>query len=194
MTLRKGHGRGAGVPRVEVLPADELPAPVPGTPAPVRRRSNGTIADSATAKLLGARGGAAKTARARLVSALGLADLAEDAAFAPYRVAGDDFVRSHLAALAAVAGGEVGPGPSSIIASAGVQLAASRFVSDRAAKEGDPKLFVVASSLANDSRQNVLAAYELATREAKARAAKPRDPLAALLAAGAETDGAEEES
>ncbi len=29
MTLRKGHGNGAGVPRIEVLPADELPSPNP---------------------------------------------------------------------------------------------------------------------------------------------------------------------
>ena len=29
MTLRSGHGRGAGAPRVEVLPGDELPAASP---------------------------------------------------------------------------------------------------------------------------------------------------------------------
>jgi hypothetical protein len=32
MTLRNSHGTGAGVPRVEVLPADELPAGVQATP------------------------------------------------------------------------------------------------------------------------------------------------------------------
>ncbi|MBX3205497.1 MAG: hypothetical protein KF764_10540 [Labilithrix sp.] len=173
MTLRKGHGRGAGQPRIEVLPADELPAPVPAlepvSTRPVTRRKNGTIADSASAKEIGRRGGLARMRKARLVSALGLAELAVDAAFAPYRRAGDEFVRAELEKLATQAGGEVGPGPSSIVASAGLQLAASRFVSDKAAASGDAALFQTASKLANDSRQNLLAAYELAVREAKAR-------------------------
>lgn len=171
MTLRTGHGNGAGVPRVEVLPADEQPAPVPAQPVRLNRRPDGTIADGETARLLGARGGAARVSRARLTSALGLADLAADAAFAPYRAEGDHFVKAHLSELARGAGGEVGPGPSSIVASAGLQLAASRFLSDRASKDGDAKLFAQASSLANDSRQNLLAAHEMAVREAKARIA-----------------------
>lgn len=184
MTLRTGHGAGAGSPRIEVLPADELPAPVPGEAVPLVRRPNGQIADAATAKALGARGGAAKSTRARLLSASGLTELAEDAAFAPYRAAGDAFVREHLTTLATQSGGEVGPGPSSIVASAGVQLAASRYLSDKAAITGDAKLFAQASSLANDSRQNLLAAYELAIREAKARndARPPGDAMAAIRA------------
>jgi len=168
MTLRKGHGTGAGVLRVEVLPGDELPAPVPAAAAPLVFRSNG---QSATAKALGSKGGSNRASRARLLSATGLATLAADAAFGPYRAAGDAFVAEHLVALAAQAGGEVGPGPSSIVASAGVQLAASRFLSDKGMATGDAKLLQQASALANDSRQNLLAAYELAVREAKARQA-----------------------
>jgi hypothetical protein len=34
MALRSGHGNGAGVPRVEVVPADELP----GVGVPMRKR------------------------------------------------------------------------------------------------------------------------------------------------------------
>lgn len=173
MTLRAGHGTGAGKPRVEVLPADELPSPAPETKpeatGPVARRKNGTLADSASAKAIGRRGGLARVQKARLVAALGLAELSEDAAFASYRRSGDEFVRAHLVTLAKQAGGEVGPGPSSIVASAGLQLAASRFLSDKAATEGDAALFQAASRLANDSRQNLLAAYELAVREGKAR-------------------------
>lgn len=180
MTLRTGHGNGAGVPRVETLPADELPDPLPGKAAPLARRRDGTIADSATARALGARGGQAKAQRAALTSALGLAKLEGDAAFAPYRAQGDHWVREHLASLAQQAGGEVGPGPASIVASAAVQLAASRFFSDRAAASADPALFQLASSLANASRQNLLAAYELAVREAAARPRAKFDPLAAF--------------
>lgn len=169
MTLRAGHGTGAGEPRIEVLPPDELPDPVAAEADPVARRQNGTLADSAAAKRLGARGGAAKAAKARLVSALGLSELASDADFRPYRDAGDAWVREHLMSLAKQAGGEtVGPGPSSIVATAGVQLAASRFFSDKAMATGDVALFQTASALGNAHRQNVLAAYELAVREAKA--------------------------
>lgn len=185
MALRSGHGTGAGVPRVEVLPADEQPDPVPGEPEPVTRRADGTFADSASARLIGARGGKARVARARLVAALGLAELAADSDFAPYRTAGDAFVAEHLAVLARQAGGEVGPGPSSIVASAGVQLAASRFLSDRAAATGDAKLFAQASSLADSSRQNLLAAFELAVREAKARQ-QQTGPSTPWLEAGGE--------
>ena len=176
MTLRTGHGNGKGEPRVEVMPPDELPDPVPAAPAPVARRQDGTVADSASAKRLGARGGAAKAGRARLVAALGLTKLAGDAAFGPYRDAGDAWTAAHLADLALQAGGEVGSGPSSIVASAGVQLAASRYFSDRAAETLDAAMFSLASSLANASRQNLLAAYELAVREAKARDEARRRP------------------
>jgi hypothetical protein len=175
VTLRTGHGTGTGVPRIEVLPANEQPAPVAAEAVPLCFRQDGTIGDSETAKYLGRRGGRARAVKGRLTSALGLADLASDAAFTPYRIAGDHFVTQHLAELALVAGGDVGPGPSSIVASAGVQLAASRFLSDRAAKDGDAKLFAQASQLANDSRQNLLAAYELAVREAKASSARAAD-------------------
>jgi hypothetical protein len=104
------------------------------------------------------------------VSALGLTTLDDSAAFAPYRTGGDAFVAEHLSRLAEQAGGDVGPGPASIVASAAVQLSASRFFSDQGAATGDPALFSLASSLANASRQNLLAAYELAVREAGARA------------------------
>src|ERR1039458_552044 len=104
MSLRKGHGTGAGQPRIEILPADELPAPVPGTPEPLNRRQNGTIADSETAKRLGARGGHAKGLSIRLVDSLGLAKLSGDARFHPYRVAAEDFVKAHLLKIAAHAG------------------------------------------------------------------------------------------
>lgn len=104
-----------------------------------------------------------------MLMALGLTELTADSDFAPYRRQGDAFVQEHLASLALQAGGTVGPGPASIVCSAGVQLAASRYLSDRGMRDGDPKLLSQASSLANDSRQNLLAAYELAVREAKAR-------------------------
>lgn len=178
MTLRSGHGKGAGVPRIEVLPADELPEPLSGTAVPLARRQDGTIADSATAKALGARGGHAKASKRALLTGLGLANLDDEDAFRPYWLAVEDWVRAHLAALASVVGGSVGPGPASIVGTAGVQLAASRFFSDQGAKTGNAKLFETASKLGDSSRQNLLAAYELARREGEAAPKKNLDPLA----------------
>jgi hypothetical protein len=56
-----------------------------------------------------------------------------------------------------------------LIESAGAQLAASRYLHARASEKGEIALFKQASALANDARQNELAAWELAAREAKAR-------------------------
>jgi hypothetical protein len=181
--LRTGHGQGKGKPHIEVV-ADELSQPVlaapPAAPAsPLVRNESGQIADTLTAKELGRRGGLAKARKARLVDALGLVDLAEDAAFKPYRTAAEAFAVHKMAELAQLAGGEVGAGPSSIVATAALQLAASRFCFDQAAHKGIAELMKLGSQLGNDSRQNLLAAYELAVREAKIREASegPRDPL-----------------
>jgi len=174
MALRQGHGRGAGVPRIEVLPPDEQPAPVPAPIVPasgVQRRQNGTVATSEAARALGRRGGIVKAKRVRLARSLGLsAEVMQAEAFAPYRRAASAFRKHHATELARQAGGGVGAAPSSMIASAALQLAASRFLFDQAALSGDLATFKAGSQLANDSRQNLLAAYELAVREAKARA------------------------
>lgn len=187
--VRAGHGTGRGVPRIEVPPADELAAavPAPERTAPVRRRSDGTIADSETARELGRRGGLATARRVRLVDSLGLAALAEDADFAPYRAGADAFVAHHLGELAQLAGGVVGSAASTMVASAALQLAASRFCFDRGAQSGDVALLRLGSSLANDSRQNLLAAYESAVRAAELR--RDQATHADFYAAAAEEEG-----
>lgn len=174
MTLRAGHGTGAGSPRIEVAPPDELPPPVAASIATlsgVDRRQDGTISTPEAARALGRRGGQVKAKRVRLARSLGLsAEVTQCEGFAPYRRAASAFRRHHTAELATQSGGAVGAAPCSMVASAALQLAASRFLFDQAAMTGDPALFKTASQLSNDSRQNLLAAYELAVREAKARA------------------------
>lgn len=193
MALRNGHGAGAGVPRIEVPPPDELlppvPAPLPRESGPVRRRQDGKLADAASARELGRRGGLARARRSRMADALGLATVVEDTAFAPYRRAADEFHRHHLQALAQQAGGVCGDAPASMVASAALQLAASRFLFDQGAVSGDSATLKTASQLANDSRQNLLAAYELAVREAKARAEAAPTGHAALFDALSTTGG-----
>lgn len=181
MTLRAGHGKGAGVPRIEVLPADELPAGVPGPspePSPGSQRADGRFTPG---NALAARGGRARAGSTRLGDRLGLNDQALEA-FASYRRAAVSFRRAQCAALAASVGnGACGPGPSSLVATAALQLAWSRYFSDQAALTGDAKLAASASKLGNDSRQNLLAAHELCAREGKAR--PTTSPHAALMAA-----------
>jgi hypothetical protein len=170
MALRTGHGTGAGVPRVEVLPPDELPD---GLPGPSRLISPGDRGDGgrfAPGNGLARVGGKARAGSTRLSRRLGLRELPTGAAFAPYRASAVAFRRAQCAALAAsVGGGHCGPAPSSVVASAALQLAWSRYLSDKAAEEGDVAMALASSRLADASRQNLLAAYELCAKEAEAR-------------------------
>ena len=180
MSLRTGHGTGAGVPRVEVLPADELPAGVPDDARPESPRDRGEAGRFAPGNTLARHGGRARAGKTRLADRLGLRRLPEGSAFAPYKAAAVSFRRAQCAALASsVGGGYCGPAPSSMIASAALQLAWSRYLADLGAEQGDPELALTASRLADASRQNLLAAHELCAREAQARPRAPVDPLAA---------------
>lgn len=199
MSLRAGHGNGRGTPRIEVLPANELPPPLPSASAPpdvaLAFRQDGKIADSATARELGRLGGLAKARRLRLVDSLGLAKIAEDSAFLPYRNAADEFVAHHVAELAQSSGGKVGPAPSTMIASAALQLAGSRYAFDQFAQTADASWMKLGSQMADASRQNLLAAFEIAVREAKAREGRtPLDPLAGYMSLPRPDSDAEEET
>jgi hypothetical protein len=160
MAWRKSHGTGAGGgPRIEPLPANELQHPKP-------------------AKL--AKGGAMKIKLARALSLGGV----PNEEWAPYLELAERFRKHQCKALAQQAGGFCGAAPSSMIASAALQLAASRFMFDLGARQGDMQLVKMGSTCANESRQNLLAAYELAIREADARQRyRTHDPHRALAAA-----------
>jgi hypothetical protein len=192
VTLRTSTTEGRAPVHVEAPRVDELPE---GVQAPEQvastseRTTGGTWAKGARTDQ--SKGGRARSGATRLARRMGLTDLDADPAFAPYKRAASDFRRAQVMSLArTVGGGHCGPAPASIIASAAWQLAASRFLFDTAA--GDVAKLTAASRLANDSRQNLLAAFELAAREAQAR---PRDAMAELnrrLGIGADLeDGAE---
>jgi hypothetical protein len=181
VTLRTGHGNGAGVPRIEVLPADELPLGVQAPPqarARDERRPDGTFARGA--RTLQAMGGHAAAGRSKLASRMGLRSLPAGSPFSPYKKSAAAFRRAQCAELARnVGGGRCGPAPSSLVASAALQLAWSRFLGDLAAEQGDADLALKASRLAEASRQSLLAAHELCAKEALARPTSA-DPLADL--------------
>jgi hypothetical protein len=186
MALRNGHGRGAGVPRVEVMPANELPRGVPGpaqAPSKSERTGDGRLTKGASR--VPSMGGKSRAGSTRLARRMGLANVELDPAFVPYRKAAADFRRAQVTTLArTVGGGQCGPAPSSIVASAAWQLAASRFLFDTAA--GDAAQLAAASKLANDSRQNLLAAHELCAKEGTARGTKQAaNPILDAIAAAA---------
>jgi hypothetical protein len=170
-----------------VLPPDELPLGVPAA-LPVEaqgdRGQGGRFAPGNAG--LSAAGGRARRNKVRLAAKLTLGTLPEGAAFEPYQRAAKAFRRRHCSMLAAtVGGGTCGTGPSSMVASASLQLAWSRFFSDRAALTGDTEDIGQASRLMDASRQNLLAAHELCAKEALSRAKNAPPPdVAALLAAG----------
>ena len=179
MALRNGHGSGRGMPRIEVLPVDELPT---GTPAPqrttqavIRRTPDGRTADVASAKALGALGGAKAKGQSRLARRLGLRELPANAPFAPYYRSAVAFRRFQVSRLAmGVGAGQCGAAPAAIIGTASWQLAASRYVFDLvAAGELGVDALKLASQLGNDARQNMLAGHELAAKEAASRPPSP---------------------
>lgn len=187
MTARTGHGSGAGVPRIETLPIDELPAGVPGemlAEARGDRTDGGRFAPGNTG--IARKGGLAKKNKTRLAVKLGRVALPDDAAFAPYKRDAVAFRRQQCASLALTVGGGIcGSAPSSMVASASLQLAWSRFLSDRAALTGSSEDIVTASRLMNDSRQNLAAAHEYCAKEALARGrTSPKPSLADALKAG----------
>lgn len=185
MALRNGHGTGAGVPRIEVLPPDELPVGEPANARPESPSDRGERGQFAPGNGLAAKGGRSRAGKTRLAARLGLRSLPAGSAFATYKASAVSFRRAQCAALAAsVGGGHCGPAPSSFVASAALQLAWSRYLSDLAAETGNGELAIQSSKLANDSRQNLLAAHELCAREAVARRdATPTNPSHALVAA-----------
>jgi hypothetical protein len=180
MPVQRSQGRR----RPQVPRSDELARGVPAATgaaeaaraeqlAAVQRGPGGKLADRAAAAALGSLGGKAKAERdrqlretPRLVRVLGLQGIA-DAAFAAYLPDAEEFARAECSRLAAeVGGGIIGFGPSSMVQSAALQLAGSRFAFDR----GD---LVAGSRLADSSRANLMSARDECAREAEARRVNP---------------------
>lgn len=167
MALRSGHGTGAGVPRVEVLPPDELP---PASPANADRSDRGT-----DGRFLPGNGVArAQKTRPTKYGSLVLAQAKADPVYQTCARWGQRYAAHRRAELAKAHGGEISAGVGALVESAGNALADSRYVRAKAAEKGDPTLLKLAASLATEARQCELAAWELAAREA---AARPRNPL-----------------
>lgn len=183
MTLRAGHGAGKGAPRVEVTPADEMPTP----------NANETAANLASRRGRGRPfepGNRAAAGRRPKLALLGVTVDAADPRYALSLRRAGRYRRRRCAELAAVHG-YVSAGAASMIASASLALCASRYLYELAATTGDADTLKRASALANDARQNELAAWELAAREAEGRKANraPVNPLAPWMRTETPKDG-----
>jgi hypothetical protein len=190
--IRTSHGTGAKTALVRIEnPLKDLPEGVAGEPAPLPERAgtaNGDVAgpqDRSAGGRFGAgnsiakRGGHARAGKVKLAARLGLSTLPDDAALRPYLRSATSFRKAYLADLArSVGGGYVGPGPASLVATAALQLAWSRYLGDQAALTGDGDLAAKASALANASRQSLLGAHALAASEARTRPRAMVDHLA----------------
>lgn len=178
MTLRTNKTPGRSIVHVEAPRHNELAVGVAvsaGTdepPVPVAvNRSAGRVADRQSAAALGRLGGLAKAAQVAKLDALvglGLRDVGLPAsALQPFLRDAEDFAEHEIKRLAEiVGGGHCGASPSAMVQSAALQLAASRYLFSLG---GDPAQLKLASMLANDSRQNLLAAHHICALEAKAR-------------------------
>jgi len=166
MALRSGHGSGAGSPRVEVLPADEQPQAQADQADPLAagRDPAGKVRSSAAARAL-----AKLPRRSRLLPA----KLACAPGFEPHNRRRLEWQRKRLAELGAAHGG-VSHGVGAMLNAAAWLYAGGEFAAQKAAETGDVDLFKAASQLTSTARQHELAAWELASRESKVRAAQPR--------------------
>jgi hypothetical protein len=172
VALRAAHGTGRpALVRVEVMQADELP---PARPALTDRSGRG-----ADGRFV--RGNTEARAQRVHPGARGLVGLDKtDKAVRPFLAWGRRYASHRRRELAALHGGACSAGVGAMIESAGLALAASRYLHAKGAETGDPDLLKRASALANDARQAELASWELASREAAARP-RPAFDLASAI-------------
>jgi len=172
--------------RIETLPFDEMPSGVPAPavaelaplPGPKPERFTPMQAGTERTRELARRGAAARWEKARklkVLDCLGLRPVGADlSALEPFLEMAEEWAAHQITSLAQIVGGGVcSAGPASMIGTAALQLASSRYLFSL----GQIEHLKLASSLADSSRQNIAMAFELVAREAKAR---PRDPLAEL--------------
>ena len=163
--LRTAHGAGAdALLRAETPPLDEIPAP------------NAAHTEQGLA-LAAARGrpfqpgNAAASNRKPAMARAGLEVPGADPRWQSFERQGRRWAQRRCREMAVAHGGYLGCGPSSMIASAGLALASSRFAYAVGAASGDIATLKQAAQLADSARQQELTAVALAERECATRKA-----------------------
>lgn len=171
MSLRKGHGAGAGSPRVEVLPPDEQPhVAAQADPLRTDRDAAGRVTTTAAAQALARLPRRSKNLPRKL---------ALDPRFERHNPRRLEWRQRRMGELAAAHGG-VSHGVGAIVNAAAWLYAGGEMAAEMAAETGDPELFKLAASLTGTARQHELAAWELAAREGEARGSRGEDDITRL--------------
>lgn len=167
MGLRASHGarRGTNGPlRIEVQPADELSKPN-------AEDMDARLEERARIGRPFKKGNKAAVGRRPKLARLGVnretLDHKDPRYASSIRMA--ESYRQRRVMEMKVTHGFVSVGAMQIMATAALQLAMSRLMMDMASDTMDMEMMKKSSSLANDSRQNELAAWELCSREASAK-------------------------
>jgi len=178
MSTRRAHGKGAETRtvRTETRPLDEIPRP--------------NVDDTADGLALRARRGrpfapgntAAKGRKPALASAAGIPLDAHDPNYKRALRQARRYRARRVAELAVQHGGTVSAGVCSLLTSAALDMAASRYLAMMAAKHANAKLMVLSSKLSASARLHELGAVDLAQHEAAARA-KDGDAMPAWMTA-----------
>ena len=125
---------------------------------------------------LGARGGRASALSRQISACLSLWTPGEDHPYQPYAARARKWMKAKLAELARdIGGGEVGAGVTALVASAARSQAVATWLHDHALQKlrGKPQTEALAQSLSysRQIRQDLIAAHELAAKEAVGRRA-----------------------
>lgn len=173
MTLRSGHGgSGKHLVVVETRPVDELGA----------LNADDTVQGLAITSRRGRpfqRGNRAAAGRPpALASSAGMPLDAADPLYKKCLAWARRYRKHRIKELAIQHGGDVSSGVCSLITSASLDMAASRYVTARVAAGGNPADLKLASQLGQAAKQSELCALEIAAREAAARPQMPTDYLA----------------
>lgn len=176
MPVQRSKGRLRPLaPKVKELP-NGVPCPAVAPPTAEASAAGAALRGASdeqarrdAAAALGSLGGIARAQQARELAAipalargLGLREVNIEE-FKVYLDDASDFAERECSRLAReVGGGTIGAGPSSIVGTAALQLAASRLCFAR----GE---LIAASRLGDASRANLLSAHELTAREAKTK-------------------------
>lgn len=161
--FRQAHGRSAEGGRLtasEVPPVDELRPASPAQTARAERSKDGRFAKG---------NGVARMRRTR-VGPSALAGFEVHPKFQAFRAWGRRYASHRIGELAKLHGGEVSAAVGSLVESAALNLAASRFLHAIAASQPSAaKVFLLASRLADSARGHERDAWQLASLEAAAR-------------------------
>lgn len=173
--FRKAHGNGAdALVRVETMPVDELP------PLNAEDTAAGLASAARRGRPFEPGNAAARGRKPALASSAGMPLDAADPLYKRALGWARRYRSRRIRELSIQHGGELSSGVCAMLTSSALDMAASRYLTAKAAADGDVSLLKTASQLSQASRQTELTALEMASRELAARPRAPVDPLAAF--------------